>query len=292
TGSVTTNEDTEYTFEIGRVACRDRNDTPANSVAAVKITTLPATGTLKNNGVAVVAGGEVSAADIAAGKLTFSPAANGNGTPYTSFTFQVRDNGGTANGGVDLDQSANTLTVDVTSVNDAPAGTTGSVTTNEDTEYTFGAADFGFSDPNDTPANSLAAVKITTLPATGTLKNNGVAVVAGGEVSAADIAAGKLTFSPAANENGTPYTSFTFQVRDNGGTANGGVDLDQSANTLTVNVTSVNDAPAGTTGSVTTNEATEYTFDTLSTRRSSDLDTPANSLAAVKITTLPATGTL
>ena len=54
-----------------------------------------------------------------------------------------------------------------------------------------------------------------------------------------------LTFAPAANANGTPYANFTFQVQDNGGTANGGVDLDQSANTITINVTPVNDAPAG-----------------------------------------------
>ena len=53
------------------------------------------------------------------------------------------------------------MTINVTSVNDAPAGTDNTVTTNEDTAYTFTAADFGFSDPNDTPANSLAAVKIT-----------------------------------------------------------------------------------------------------------------------------------
>src|SRR5207247_524134 len=130
-------------------------------------------GTLKNNGVAVVAGGEVSAADIAAGKLTFSPAANGNGTPYTSFTFQVRDNGGTP--GQPLDQSANTLTINVTSVNDEPVGANNAVTTAEDTTYTFVAADFPFSDPNDSPANGLDAVKITTMPATGSLMITGVA---------------------------------------------------------------------------------------------------------------------
>ena len=50
--------------------------------------------------------------------------ANANGAGYASFTFQVRDNGGTANGGVDLDPSRNTITIDVTSVNDAPSGTT------------------------------------------------------------------------------------------------------------------------------------------------------------------------
>src|SRR5438552_5009584 len=41
-----------------------------------------------------------------------------NGIGYASFTFQVQDDGGIANGGVDLDQSANTMTVDVTSVKD------------------------------------------------------------------------------------------------------------------------------------------------------------------------------
>src|SRR5205807_2218838 len=119
--------------------------------------------------------------------LVFTPALNANGSGYASFTFQVRDDGGTANGGVNLDQSPNTLTVDVTSVNDAPAGTSGSVTTNEDTGYPFLTADFGFSDPSDSPANALDAVKITTLPGAGSLKLNGVAVAAGDFVSAADI---------------------------------------------------------------------------------------------------------
>ncbi|MEI7970863.1 MAG: cadherin-like domain-containing protein, partial [Betaproteobacteria bacterium] len=50
----------------------------------------------------------------------FTPAANANGTGYASFSFQVQDDGGTANGGVDLDSTPNTLTFDVTAVNDAP----------------------------------------------------------------------------------------------------------------------------------------------------------------------------
>ena len=64
----------------------------------------------------------VAAATIAAGRLKFKPVANANGTAYDSFTFQVQDDGGTANGGVDTDPSANTITIDVTSVNDAPVG--------------------------------------------------------------------------------------------------------------------------------------------------------------------------
>jgi hypothetical protein len=135
------------------------------------------------------------------------------------FTFQVQDDGGTANGGVDLDQSANTITINVTAVNDEPVGTDNSVTTDEDTAHTFTTAHFGFTDPNDTPANTFAAVKITTVATDGKLKLNGVDVTAGQFISVADITAGNLKFFPDANENGTPYATFTFQVQDNGGTA-------------------------------------------------------------------------
>src|SRR5205085_2883012 len=119
----------------------------------------------------------------------FHPAAQANGVGYASFTFQVQDDGGTALSGVDLDQSANTMTINVNSVNDAPSGANNTVTTNEDTDYVFGTADFGFSDSD---GNNLQAVKITTLPLAGSLSNNGVAVTAGQFVSAADITAGKL----------------------------------------------------------------------------------------------------
>src|SRR5439155_136961 len=141
------------TFAAADFGFSDPNDTPANSLLAVKITTLPSagSGTLTDNGVAVTAGQFVSVADINAGKLVFTPAANANGSPEASFTFQVQDDGGTANGGVDLDQSANTMTINVTSVNDAPPGTNHSFPTRRSSDLTFAAADFGFSDPNDTP---------------------------------------------------------------------------------------------------------------------------------------------
>ena len=239
--TVTTNEDTGYAFQVADFGFSDPNDSPANALLAVKIATLPVAGSLTDNGSAVTAGQVVSVADITAGKLVFNPAANANGNGYASFTFQVQDNGGTP--GVDLDQSPNTITVNVTPVNDAPSGANKTVITNEDTGYVFQVADFGFSDPNDSPANALLAVKIATLPVAGSLTDNGSAVTAGQFVSVADITAGKLVFNPAANANGNGYASFTFQVQDNGGTP--GVDLDQSPNTITVNVTPVNDAPTG-----------------------------------------------
>jgi len=139
--------------------------------------------------------------------------------------------------------------------NHAPAGTNATKTILEDGVYTFAAANFGFSDANDSPANTLLAVKITTLPLAGSLKLNNVAVTAGQVVAVADINAGLLKFSPAANANGAGCANFTFQVQDDGGTGNGGVDLDQSPNTFTFNVTAVRDdlVLTGTLGNDTLN---------------------------------------
>ena len=98
----------------------------------------------------------MSAADIAAGKLVFTPAANANGAGYASFTFQVQDDGGTANGGVDLDPTREhdhgqrhrrSTTRRRAPTRRSPRSRTAA--------YTFAAADFGFSDPNDSPANAL-----------------------------------------------------------------------------------------------------------------------------------------
>jgi len=76
-----------------------------------------------------------------------------------------------------------------------------------------------------------------SLPAAGTLTDNGVPVVAGQFVNAADINAGWLAFTPANATTGVAYATFTFQVQDDGA----GSDMDLIARALTVNV----NAPAG-----------------------------------------------
>src|SRR5262249_3948713 len=101
--------------------------------------------------------------------LQITPVANQSGTTTITVTVTAT-NGRTA---------TDTFDLTVTAVNDPPAGTSNTVTTAEDTAYTFAAVDFGFTDPNDSPPNTLLAVKITTLPALGTLKNNNIAVNAG-----------------------------------------------------------------------------------------------------------------
>jgi VCBS repeat-containing protein len=137
------------------------------------------------------------------------------------------------------------------SVNHEPAGTDKTVTVPEDDTYTVAVSDFGFTDPNDSPAHAFLGVLITTLPAAGSLQLSGVALTAGQFVTVSDINAGRLTFMPGVEANGIPYTSFTFQVKDRGGTLYGGVDLDSTPNQLTFDVTPVNDEPVRTAGTLT-----------------------------------------
>ncbi|VVN09551.1 hypothetical protein PS647_03770 [Pseudomonas fluorescens] len=123
-------------------------------------------------------------------------------------------------------------------VNIAPTSTNDSQATLEDTPVILGSTDFGtYSDPENSP---LAAVKITGLPTLGSLQyNNGsawIAVVQDQVISKADLDAGKLQFVPALNGNGSGDVSISFKVSD--GTA-----FAVNANTLSINVTPVNDAP-------------------------------------------------
>ncbi len=181
--------------------------------------------------------------------LTYSPNANFNGS--NSFTY-------TLNGG-----STATVNVTVTSVNDAPSGADNTITIAEDTSHTFVAADFGFSDPNDSPADDLLSVQITTLPLAGSLTLDGNPVAAGDDISVADINAGLLVFSPAADDNGLGYASFGFKVRDDGGTADGGINLDPSADTITIDVTEVNDNPVAADDTATVLEDSSVAIDVL-----------------------------
>ncbi|MET0274546.1 MAG: Ig-like domain-containing protein [Phenylobacterium sp.] len=146
-----------------------------------------------------------------------------------------------------------TRTLNLTGQNDAPSGADKTITINEDAPRALTAADFGFTDVD---GHGLAAVKIATTPAAGSLTYNGSPVDSGASIGVGDIVAGKLIYTPAADASGTGYAGFTFQVRDDGGTSSGGVDTDPSANTLTFDVTPRNDAPVigGLTESVTFHE--------------------------------------
>jgi hypothetical protein len=140
--------------------------------------------------------------------------------------------------------------------NHAPVGTSKTVNGVENTGYVFKVSDFGFSDPHDVPANSLKSVKIVTLPARGTLTDNGVLVAVGAHVAVADISGGKLKYTPLKNQSGTAYASFKFQVQDNGGTAHGGSDTDTIARTMTISITAAKPAASATPSALTLSSPT------------------------------------
>lgn len=135
------------------------------------------------------------------------------------------------------------VSVDANGIAAAPAGTNGTSTTSEDVFDTITAADFGFTDPNDFPANTFTGIVVSSLPAKGTLTLNNISVTLNQSISITDINAGLLRYIPLAHENGNNYASIGFRVQDNGSTANGGMNLDPTPKTLTFNVTAANDAP-------------------------------------------------
>ncbi len=268
-------------------------DIEGHGLLGVSIATVPQGGALllDNDGnpgtppVVVTAGTLVSATDIAAGRLTYAPGVDANGAGYGSFTFQVEDSGPTGGYNVNRDVTPRTFTIDVTSVNDAPLGSSGTLTVDEDGSHTLATGDFGFS---DSEGNALLAVIIDTLPGAGSLMLGGVAVSAGQSISAEDIAAGKLVFAPGENGNGEDYASLIFRVQDSGGTADGGADT-SAQNVLTFDVTPVNDAPDSVDVTRTIDEDAPYIFQiTDFTLNDVDADSPM----AVTITTLPGTGIL
>ena len=232
-GIITTREDTKYPFQASDFNFTDTD--AGDAFTSIQVVTLPPSmkgrlNLIDTTVTAVQAGDVVNKADIDAGKLTYAPPVNEHGSPYTTFTFTVSD-------GFESSTPASTMTVNVASVPDVPLTEDATVTTTEDAAYTFQAGDFSFADAD---GDTLSGVKVLTLPPAtkGALTVDGAAVSANQSVPAADIVAGRLVFTPVADGNGDPYTSFAFKVSD-------GALESAGAATMTIDVTAVNDPAAG-----------------------------------------------
>ena len=151
--------------------------------------------------------------------VTYTPVANYNGSD--SFTFKVND--GT------IDSSTATVTITITSVNDAPIADDQDVSTAEDTAKEIVITG------SDVDGNPLT-YSIVTQPIQGTLS---------GSVP-------NVTYTPEANYNGSD--SFTFKVNDGF--------IDSNIATVTVTVTAVNDTPVAVPQSkiIVEDTATEITL--------------------------------
>jgi hypothetical protein len=240
-----------HSFTLTDFGFADAND---NQLESIIITTLPDKGVLTLNGDAVTAGQVIDAADI--GQLLYTPATSGTAGNRVvgSFTFQLVDDGSLQGGGQNTDQSPNRLTF-TQPFNDAPSGTDSWDYVLEIGQKTFTAADFGFSDSN---GDNLLAVVITTLPQTGSLTLNGQAVSAGQAIAAADFA--NLVWTSDNDSIMAGNDSFTFQVRDDGGTPNGGHDTDATPNLIRLFVETINSAPSGTDNTFSIGENQTHAF--------------------------------
>lgn len=179
---------------------------------------------------------------IAGSNLSFTTAANA--TADVTLTVNINDGGNTGNGGA---QSANeTVTLQVTAVNDAPTVTApGSIAITEDIPGALTGISFADVDAGSGTVTVTFSVPSGTLSAT-----SGSGVSIGGTASAltltgsladinAFIAASGVSFTTASNA--TANVTLTVSINDGGNTGSGGAQTDTTSVTLTV--TAVNDAP-------------------------------------------------
>ncbi|MCC8999988.1 MAG: Ig-like domain-containing protein [Candidatus Contendobacter sp.] len=189
------------------------------------------------------------AVDATTGNLTYTPAANANGS--ATITLVLKDDGGAAIGGVDTSTPPQTFVITVTPVNDAPSFTKGGdQTVPEDagaqtvntwaTAISAGPADeagqtltFNIGNSNPSLFSAVPAISPT----------------------------GVLTYTPAAGQSGSATITVTLQ--DNGGAANGGINA-SAAQTFTITVTAVDDPPVAVNDPATVAEdAPATTIDVL-----------------------------
>ncbi|MEM7257583.1 MAG: LamG-like jellyroll fold domain-containing protein, partial [Pseudomonadota bacterium] len=123
------------------------------------------------------------------------------GTRAVDYAFNDAD--GTANGGSEVTSATINLLV-----GDSAGGF---VTTTEDTTYAFSINDFSFTGISTA---SIDSITITALPGAGVLELSGTPVSAGDNISRALIDSGLLRYTPPADQNGLPYTLFSFYINN------------------------------------------------------------------------------
>ena len=162
------------------------------------------------------------------GTLTYTPATNVYGT--ATVTIYVQDNGGTANGGVDV-SATNTFTITLTAVNDPPSF---DLSTNDVVVLESAG---GQTDANLLTNLSVGPANESAQTLTFFVSNSHSNLFTVQPTISAD---GTLTFTAVGYSNGV--ATLTVYTQDSGGTDNGGIDV-SATNTFTITVISVNNPP-------------------------------------------------
>ena len=131
-----------------------------------------------------------------------------------------------------IDGTTHDITITIHGAEDAPTSTNATIAVTEDTEYTLHVSDFG--SYHDVDGDSLASIRIDSLPTNGILYLDGTVVTANTIISITDIDANKLTFDPTPNSD--TGSSFKFSVND-------GIAWSDTSYTTDVVITAVADTP-------------------------------------------------
>ena len=162
----------------------------------------PEGGTLRVTGATVDDPGRGTVQLLPDGTLGFTPAPGTSGPVVVR--YQITDPDGGVGEGV--------LTVQV-GPNLPPDGLPFAREVAEDGEYRFATNDFAFTDPD--PGQTLAGIRIDSLPPSGVLALEGEPVVAGQFVPAAQL--DRLVYTPPPDASGDLLGAFSFSVRDSAG---------------------------------------------------------------------------
>ncbi|MCR6653487.1 MAG: tandem-95 repeat protein [Cellvibrionaceae bacterium] len=218
------------------------NDTDSDSslnAASVTVVTAPQNGTTSVN--------------TATGVVTYTPAADFNGSD--SFSYTVEDvHGSVSNVAV--------VSVTVTPVNDAPVAVGDIATTAEDNPISIDVA------ANDTDIDVGDSVDGDT-----------IIIVSAPAHGSATVVNGEVLYTPSLDYTGSD--SFTYTIEDSTGATS-------NVATVIVNVTGVNDLPVAAADTATVDEDSSVDIDVLA--NDSDVDGTINA-ATVQVLTNPAHGT-
>ena len=229
----------EVATPVGGIAVNDANNgagVPANELSSVALRVSPANGRISvggpalisagaNNSATLTLSGTQSAINASLATLSYQGLPNYNGGDTLVIT--ARDGAGGA--------TTRSVGITVNRVNDAPHGTDSTVTVAMNGSRSFSRGDFGY---GDAPGEGDGFVSVLlNVPSDGTLTVAGAVVSAPVEVGVGQLDAGEVVYRPFSGNAGNPYATLRFQVRDNGGTADAGIDLDPVFRTLNIDVT-------------------------------------------------------
>ncbi|MBF0146530.1 MAG: tandem-95 repeat protein [Magnetococcales bacterium] len=283
-GGVTVDEGGDVTLSSAHLAATDAEE--GATALVYTLDALPGSGTLLFNGVALGLGGQVTQADIDAGRLVYRH--GGSETTTDNFSIHINDSQG---GSV----ATTVQGITINPVNDAPVWTLpGARTPNEDQDFDVTGISLADADLG------AASIQVTATVAHGILTlttTTGLTFVSGGNGTTtwtisgtlADVttALAHVTYHGQANYNGSD--SLILSANDGGGSGSGGAKV--TAGSVTLTVQPVNDLPSMGNDTFVTAEDTPLTMEIATGLMLNDVD-PDGGVLTFSSFTQPTRGTV